>query len=315
MQNDSDHPIKVLVPVPLSGNFKTPLKQAYSFYRQYGAEITLLSVFHNISRLEKWVTRRKIKLHSERAIKKKKKKINRYFHDEAFINHIRFDVKTGDFVSSILKVAKEMEADLIILKKTKRASTQRRFLKQENVDKLIANSVHPVLTVDKKPAQNGISKILLPVDITKKTDNKIAWAISMAKRFDAEVRIFSVMNMKIKPVHSLSYKKGKQIEEQIRNEGIKTELVIVDRGDMNVEDQVLDYADEYRPDLILIMTHQENILFDNYLGKFAREIIHESKVPVFSVIPQKETVFSVFFDSVVEMSGSHRKAKKDKSEE
>jgi nucleotide-binding universal stress UspA family protein len=160
----------------------------------------------------------------------------------------------------------------------------------------------PVLTIYKKHTKNGINKILLPVDITKKTDNKVAWAKSMAKRFGAEIHIVSAMNMKLQRVHSLSYQKGRRIEDEILKDGIKAELVLLEKADKPVEDLVLGYAREYRPDLLLIMTHQENMLFDNYLGSFAREIIHQAKMPVFSVIPRKENLISGIINSVAEMS-------------
>jgi hypothetical protein len=61
-----------------------------------------------------------------------------------------------------------------------------------------------------------------------------------------------------------------------------------------MEAAVLDHAAEVKPDMFLIMTHQESILFDNYLSNFASEIIHKSPIPVFSVVPRKETLIDGF---------------------
>jgi nucleotide-binding universal stress UspA family protein len=216
-------------------------------------------------------------------------------------------MRTGELVSTILKAAKETQADLIIIKKAKRMTNGRRFLKQENADRLIANSVCPVLTIYKKPTSEGIHKILLPVDITKKTDNKVAWAKSIAKRFGAEIHIVSVMNMKLMRVNSLSYKKGRRIKYEIGKDGIKAKLVLLDKGDKLIEDVVLSYARNNRPDLLLIMTHQENFLFDNYLGSFAREMIHRAEMPVFSVVPSRENLVGGFIDSVADLSISGKR--------
>ena len=257
---------------------------------------------NEVSFPDRWLFPGRLKQKRRKALKKLKKLVRGFYRDEAILDHVKFVVETGEIVSSILKVAKEHRADLIIIKKARRISGRVRPFKQDNADRLIANSVCPVMTIYKKPAINGIDRILLPVDITKKTDIKVAWAKSMAKRFGAEIHVVSVMNMKIKRVHSLSYQKGRRIEDEIRKDGIKAELVLLEKGDKPEEDQVLAYARQYRPDLMLIMTHQENILFDNYLGSFAREVVHRAKMPVFSVIPIRESLVSEIIESVAEKS-------------
>jgi hypothetical protein len=46
------------------------------------------------------------------------------------------------------------------------------------------------------------------------------------------------------------------------------------------------------------MTHQETILFDNYLGAFAREVIHKSRVPVISIVPRKDSLVLNLLESI-----------------
>lgn len=232
------------------------------------------------------------------------------FEGRAVPDHMEFEVVTGDLIPSILKVAEEKSADLIIIKKARRITDRNQPFKKENADRLISNSSCPVLTLHKEREIHEINRILLPVDITKMTDNKVAWAKSLAKKFGAEIHVVSVQNMDIHRAHSLSYQKGRRIENDIRNDGIKVELVLLKKGDRPMEQVVLDYAKEYRPDLLLIMTHQENILFDNYLGSFAREIIHKAKVPVFSVVPRKETLMTELIDAMVDMTSTNKGSSK-----
>jgi hypothetical protein len=44
------------------------------------------------------------------------------------------------------------------------------------------------------------------------------------------------------------------------------------------------------------MTHEETILFGDYIGHFAREVIHRAVQPVFNVVPRVGTLFDVFGD-------------------
>mgnify|MGYP006288150471 CR=1 FL=1 len=172
------------------------------------------------------------------------------------------------------------------------------MLKAENADKLIAEAVCPVMTISDRPACHSIKDILLPVDIFKETANKVAWAISMAKKFNARLHVVSVVEMDIKPQDSLSYKKCKKIEDAIRKEGIEVDTVLLKSEKRSMAQSVLDYSAEINPDLIMIMTHQESALIDNYLGNFAREIIHRSTVPVFSAVPGKKSILEGFFSTI-----------------
>jgi nucleotide-binding universal stress UspA family protein len=296
--------MRILVPVPLNNKLDIPLLQASFFHNKYGAEVTILNVLHEATWFKKWHSPGRIQKHRKMTLKKMKRMVKEYFVDDPIHKYLDFRVATGELVSTILKISEEIQADVIIIKKAKRTNSRQRLFKQENADRLIANSACPVLTISKKPTLEGINKILLPVDITKKTDKKVAWAKSLANRFGAEIHIVSVLNMKLKPVYSLSHQKGERIEEEIRKEGIEAKLVLLDKGDKPLEDTVLDYARIYNPDLLLIMTHQENLLFDTFLGSFASNIIHKAKMPVFSVIPSKESIVKGFLDSFTGKSRS-----------
>ena len=46
------------------------------------------------------------------------------------------------------------------------------------------------------------------------------------------------------------------------------------------------------PDLTIIMTHQESVINENYIGRFASEIIHNCPTPVLSIVPGRDNVFT-----------------------
>jgi len=213
--------------------------------------------------------------------------------------HVVLSVENGKLISSILKTAGQLKCDLIIIKKAERVRKRFHLLKAENADKLIAEAICPVLTIIDKPTEEGIRNILMPVDIFKKTSNKVAWSISLAKKFKATLHVVSVLNIDINVKDSLAYNKCKRIEATIRKKGIEVNTVILNAAGKPPEESVLDFMADLMPDMIMIMTHQESILFDNYLGSFAREIIHRSPIPVFSVVPCKETVLDRFMSRTV----------------
>lgn len=288
---------KILVPVPLTDEFCVPLHQAMHFNKAYATEIILLNVTTDNSLSQRIFNRDKMSRRNRESEERLKAFTLEYFNG-SIPEKVSLKVARGPLIPTILKEATEMRCDLIIIRKAEKNKNPLAFLKTENADKLISEAVCPVLTISKDPTTEKIKDILLPVDIFKKTANKVAWAISIARQFGSRLHIVSVLSMDIKPEDSLSFKKSKGIEKTIRKEGIDVDTVLLKSGSKSIAQTVLDYAERLQPDMLMIMTHQESVLLDNYLGTFAGDIIHKSEIPVFSVVPRKETILEGFLDPI-----------------
>ena len=281
---------RILVPVPLNRNMIEPIRQAIYFHDKFGSEIVLLHVESKLPFLRKWFSPRKLRKHRKKALKKFRRHVKHFFPGHPLLKQFEYQIVIGKLIPSILKVSARRKSDLIIIKKARRSHGKASIFRKENADKLISDSKCPVMTMFKNPESNGIDRILLPVDITKNSNKKVALAISLAKKFGASIHIVSVQHLEIESVHSLSYNKGLRIERDIRKQGVDVDLVLLKAEQRSADEVVLDYAEKIKPDLLVIMTHQESIFFDNYLGAFAREIIHKSSVPVISVVPRKDSL-------------------------
>jgi len=289
---------RILVPVPLNRNMIAPINQAIYFHEKFGSEIVLLHVESELPFLQKWFPSRVQRKHRKKALKKFRAHVKQYFPGHPLLKKFEYEIVIGKLIPSILKVSARRKSDMVIIKKARRSHGKASIFRKENADKLISDSKCPVMTMFKDPKVKGINLIMVPVDITKNSDKKVEWAISLAKKFGASIHIVSVQHLEIESVHSLSYKKGRRIERDIRKHGIDVDLVLLKAEQRTADEVVLDYAEKIKPDLLVIMTHQETILFDNYLGAFAREIIHKSSVPVISVVPRKDSLILNFFESM-----------------
>ncbi len=287
---------KILAPVPLGSDCKIAMQQAMIFHKVYGSEIILLHVETEFSLFHKLLRPGRLKKHIKRAKKKLKKYAKNYFGGN-IPDFISIHVSTGELVQGILLAAKKTECDLIIISKRERIVSRFNFLKNENADKLISGAVCPVLTISGKHTEEGIKNILIPVDITKKIDSKVARVKCLAKKFNAKVHVISVLDLDIPPLKSLAYRKALEIETSIKKEGLEVNVELIKAKNRPMHEVVLSHIHELKPDLVLMMTHQESILFDNYIGKFAGEIIHRSESPVFNLVPRKETLTGNLLDS------------------
>ncbi|MCK4888324.1 MAG: universal stress protein [Candidatus Aminicenantes bacterium] len=287
---------KILTPVPLGSDCRIAIKQAMIFHEVYGSEIILLHVETEFSFFHRLLKPSRLKKHIKRAKKKLKKYARNYFGGE-IPDFISMQISTGELIQEILLAAKKTKCDLIIISKGKRIVSRLSFLKNENADKLISGAVCPVLTISGKHTEKGIKDILIPVDITKKITNKVAWVKYLAKKFNAKVHVISVLDLDITPLESLAHRKALEIENSIKEVGLDVNVELLKANNRSMHDVVLSYIGELKPDLVLMMTHQESILFDNYIGKFAGELIHRSESQVFNLVPRKETIIENLFDS------------------
>lgn len=287
---------KILVPIINGDRGVIALKHAMAFHEIYACEIILLHVVTKVSVISRIVQADKLKKKIEKSEKKLERIATAFFEGEV-PGFISMTVEEGQFVQIILKTAEENKCDLIILKRRKRVLSKLRLIKNE--DELIASSACPILTIPAKKLKTDIKDILIPVDIRKKVDTKIAWVKYLALKFNAKVHIVSVLDIDIAPNSSLAHQKALTIEDSMKKVGIETNVLLLKSKGRAKHDVILTHIKELKPDFVLIMTHQESILFDNYIGEFASEVIHQSISPIFSLVPRKETLMSNLIEPII----------------
>ncbi|MDA3893569.1 MAG: universal stress protein [Salinivirgaceae bacterium] len=292
---------KILVPIAIGREGAIALKQAMVFREVYDCEIILLNVIPEGSFIQRIMRPNCLK----EQIKKEERKLEKFtmnFFGGEIPKYISLKTTTGSLIPKIIITADRTKCNLIIIKKRKRKITGLSFMKNENADNLISGATCPVLTISGKHTEKGIRNILIPVDVTKRTANKIAWVKYLALKFNAKVHVVSVLDLDIAPYKSLAHRKALEIEKSINEAGLESSVVIIKSQKQLMHNVVLAHIAELKPDLVLIMTHQESILFDNYIGKFASEIIHGSASPVFSLAPRNETLMINLLDSFPQYS-------------
>ncbi len=287
---------KILVPITIGDKGAIALKHAMAFHEIYACDIILLHVVTKASVVSRIAKADKLKRLIEKSEKELECTATDFFGGEV-PSFISLRVEQGQYNPAILKAAEESKCDLIILKKRKPVLRKLRLIKNE--DELIASSACPVLSIPDNGTEAGIKDILIPVDIRKKVDTKVAWVKYLALRFKAKVHIVYVLDIDIAPNSSLAYQKALTIEESMKKVGLETNVLLLKSKGRAKHDVILSHIKELKPDFVLIMTHQESILFDNYIGEFATEVIHKSISPIFSLVPRRETLMSNLMEPII----------------
>lgn len=202
-------------------------------------------------------------------------------------------IRKGKVYSEIIKAANEFNSTYILMG-TNNSSENIRMDKNtigSNTSKVIRQSPIPVISINGKEITRFVHNILLPLDLTKDTRQKVTYAIDMAKAFGARITVVSVLWSK----NDLDIKESleqqlDQVRWFIEEEKISctSELLETDGGEKMLVPTLMKYIDDRDDiDLVMIMTQQENKLVEYFLGSAAQSIIRMSKVAVMTIKPDE----------------------------
>ena len=148
---------------------------------------------------------------------------------------------------------------------------------------IIASAPCPVITVSENSIENGrFDNILLPIDLSKQTLEKINAAISWAKYYKSTVHLVGVVKRGTNLVSSRLVKKLEKAKWVIEQEGIKVTAQAYIEDERPIEEVILTHGKSVNADIMMIMTHQELSLTDNYIGAVAQNMIKKSEIPTLS---------------------------------
>jgi len=208
-------------------------------------------------------------------------------------------VLKGKVHQMILKAADEYHARFILMGTSDQGEhfESSKNMIGSNTSKVIRQSKVPVISFNGKSHFSGCRSILLPLDLTKETRQKVTYAIEIARLFHSKIKVVSILYDKhAKDIRQQLEIQMAQVKQFVTDVNIPchTELIEIDGGSNQLAPAILDYAyEEADVDLLMIMTQQENRLVELFIGSAAQHIIRQSHVPIMSIIP-KELGFSYY---------------------
>jgi nucleotide-binding universal stress UspA family protein len=194
-----------------------------------------------------------------------------------------FVIREGKIYREIIDEAKEMES-LCIVMGTHGKSGFEQFWIGSNANKLISVSPCPVITLRAGvAAKDEMRVILLPVDSTLDTRQKVPFTAYLAQLFESEIYVLSIYASKYKSIQRRVDVYTDQVCNYLEEEGIKfhRDVLVCD----NLTSGTIEYAKRVRANLISIMTEQETSPFNLLVGPYAQQMVNNSPYPVLSINP------------------------------
>lgn len=157
------------------------------------------------------------------------------------------------------------------------------FFIGSNAHKIVTKCPCPVITVQAHTKRLGFTKIILPVDDSFNSRQKVDYTIALAEKYAAKIYVLGLLN-KNGDTDPKKFKiKMDSIEKAIKKAGLPYEFKIV--KDNNLAVAAMKYSQKVKADLIAVLNDHESDLNGMFLGAFAKQIVNHSRIPVMSIRP------------------------------
>lgn len=271
---------KILIPFDFSETAALSLDQAINMAKTVDAEIVLLhivetstfpsTISHAFSGFEKKI---------EEASNEKMQELADKIQNENGIS-VHVITEVGKIYKKIASTAKQSHIDLIMM--GTHGASGSSYALGSNTTRVVQEAPCPVMSFQAHANKIGIHKIILPIDDSHESRQKVPFAAELAIYHKAQVQIVGLMQSGNEDYQRKFKIKIEQVEGYFSQHGISCNAHYYN-GDL--VKNTLKATEELQGDLLVIMTEQESGLAGLLMGSYASKIINGSKIPVMTIRP------------------------------
>jgi nucleotide-binding universal stress UspA family protein len=191
-------------------------------------------------------------------------------------------IEKGKIYKTINNTAEKLKADLIIMG-THGASGFQEELMGSNAYKVVSSAPCPVISVQTHSNKIGFHSIILPIDNSHSSRQKVVPAIEIAKLYKSAIHVVGL-------IHKSNEETMRKFEVKIA--GVKSFVIQHDvtctskiLSGEKLSAMLMEEAIQLNADLLVIMTDQEG--GGIFMGSGAQDVVNHSRIPVMSVRPQE----------------------------
>lgn len=270
----------ILVPLDFSENSINALEYAISLSNHLNMNIRMVHVLKTPAAIFKTIDPNTTKV-DEMSVQDMFEQIIAKYSDQ-LNNKIDYRIQRGRVFNEIANQAKYGDSSLIVIGSHGNSGFEELWL-GSTAYKVINNSSCPVLSIRQSFPSRNIQKIVLPIDGTPETRQKVPFIAELATRFNAEVHVLDICeNNKIDQIEKIEFYK-EQVVTYLTNQGIN--VVNNSARGTNLTDMTIEYAQEVNAEIIAIMTEQNESTKNIWLGPYAQQMVNHSPIPILSMHP------------------------------
>ena len=250
----------ILIPFDNSESARVALRTAVNLSQRFDARLTMVCVNADDD--------------LERKVKKIIEKIKS--RTEKDITYMK---PGGRIFTEVVDAAKSIGADLVIMG-THGTSGVQDFFIGSNAYRVVSSSPVPVMTMRESFTKDSFDRILIPMDDSSESRQKLPMVKKVAKYFDSRVFILSTSKWDDDETKNRVNRYSEQAMEMLQEDGIPVKTKAVFGG--NIANATMDYGDEIGADLIIAMSETEPAA-GFFMGANAQRLVNHSEIPVLTV--------------------------------
>ena len=276
----------ILVPMDFSDSSINALYYAVEMASFFDSEVTLLYVISKSTLSNLFVNKSETALVRDK-IKKKLEDVKIEILEKWPYTKVNTVVSDGKPFKIINRIAEKNNCDTIVMG-TNGVNGIEQFT-GSTTSRVIKSSKIPVIAVKEKRTEPKFNKIVLPLDLTRTSKQKIDWAVKVGKKYNSTVHI--IMELEKDELIGKKIKANlNQAESILRKYGVKYESHLLDNREYpdHLGKDTIKYAEKIDADLIIIMTKSETgKISELFVGSYAEQIVNSSqKTPVMCINPK-----------------------------
>jgi len=275
---------RILIPYDFSETAALSLEHAVFMAKLLKADIYLLHILESVSFTSAFgAAFGNVDKKLESESNTKLDEIGKQIHMNNGIT-VKSITEVGRIYRKIVDVAKRENIDIIIMG-THGVSGYKKFNVGTNTSKVVEEAACPVISVQTHSKKIGFKKIVLPIDNSPQSRQKVSYALAVAHSYGSHICIAGLIDFSNEDNKRMFKLKVDQVEEWLLQHGVSVEKKFVE-GD-NLAKMTMQTAEELDADLIVIMTEQEPSITGFFLGTYATQVVNHSKIPVMAVHPSE----------------------------
>jgi nucleotide-binding universal stress UspA family protein len=276
---------RVLIPVDFSDTSLLAIRHGAYIANQTAARLFLLHVV-NAHYVSQNMFLPLVTIDQGEVESKASEKLNELAEDikRDFNVEIQTVIKVGTPSIEVVKVAREINASLIVMGTHGYGPLENLVIGSVAL-KVLTKAHCPTMAMSAAATHSGYKKIVLPIDNTVNSRQKVNFTLEFAKKFGATVHAIALLTHgeeDDKPSLELVLH---QIELLAKEHGVAYHSEVLENL-KNRATATVSYVEKISADLLVIMTDQDAELSGFFLGPYSQQIIHHSKVPVIAIKPQ-----------------------------
>ncbi len=262
----------VLVPMDYSDVSYDALDQAKVLARMFGYSIHLLHVAGRV---------RKGSDKELQAIRRLKAVATTVAQETGIKVSAR--IREGSVYKTIYEVAGKLNVSFIVMGVHGKRGVQ--ALTGSYSYKVVCQSSVPVLVVKNKPKREGFREIVVPIDFSRRSTQKISQAIRFATIFKARIRVFGFLSSD--NVAKIINKEAllKSVTDVFADNGVEVTTDLRVKPGMDWPEALVAFSEAVGADLVMIVAEKGGRIQEIFNPSYTEQILDLVNCPVLTIAP------------------------------